>query len=190
MTAPESPKLEPLDATGQVFRALTLYALAEHQGGHATRLNLSARGRSFSVADNGRGHALDRSVEGVPYLSFIYRHLEYPFAASRGGDVQLQGLGMSLLNRLCAELHLVVRRPQETLHLGFRGGRACEERRVAESNEECGNTVSGELRSELQPQPTDEAALEAWLGQVLRANPGLALSFNGKLLAALSGGAP
>ncbi len=183
MTRTESPYLEPLDTTAQVFRTLTLYALAEHQSGHATALTLAASGSTFSVADNGRGHGVDRVIEGVPYLHFIYRHLDYPFGAPVAGAVQLQGLGMSLLNGLCSELHLTVRKPDETLLLGFRAARLCEERRLSEANAVCGNTVQGEVRRELQARPTDEARLEAWLCRLGRVNPGLSLNFNGKQLA-------
>ena len=182
MNGTESPYLEPLDTTSQVFHTLTLYALAEYQSGHATALALSASGNSFSVSDNGRGHGISRTVEGVPYLHFIYSHLDYPFSSSVGGGVQLQGLGMSLLNSLCSELRLTIRKPQETLLLTFRAGRLCEERRVSEANGEGGNTVQGEVRPELQPRPTAEAQLEEWLRRVQRVHPGLNLSFNGKQL--------
>ncbi len=182
MTGTESPHLEPLDTTAQVFRTLTLYALAEYQSGHATALTLSASGNTFSVSDNGRGHGIGRAVEGVPYLRFIYNHLDYPFSSSVGGAVQLQGLGMSLLNALCSELHLTVRKPQETLLLTFRTGRLHEEKRVPEANAQSGNTVQGEVRPELQPWPTAAARLEDWLRRVQRVNPGLSLSFNGKQL--------
>ncbi len=190
MTGTATPYLEPLDTTAQVFRSLTLYALAEYQSGHATALTLGASGNKFSVSDNGRGHGIGRVVEGVPYLRFIYSHLDYPFSPSVGGPVQLQGLGMSLLNNLCSELRLTVRKPQETLLLTFRAGSLCDERRVPEVNAESGNTVQGEVRSELQPQPTAEAQLEEWLRHVQRVNPGLVLSFNGRQLSAESGSAP
>ena len=182
MTGTEPPHVEPLDTTAQVFRAMTLYALAEHQSGNASALTLSASGNAFSVSDNGRGHGIDRTAEGVPYLRFIYSHFDYPFGSSTDAAVQLQGLGMSLLNSLCSKLQLTVRKPQETLSLSFCFGRLCEERRVREPNAESGNTLQGEVRAELQPRPTDAAQLEAWLGLVQRANPGLRIRFNGKEL--------
>ncbi len=183
MTRSESPYLEPLDTTAQVFRTLTLYALAEHQSGHATALTLAASGSTFSISDNGRGHGADRVIEGVPYLHFIYSHLDYPFSAPVAGAVQLQGLGMSLLNSLCSELHLTVRKPDETLLLTFRAARRCEERRLSEANAVCGNTVHGVVRRELQARPTDEARLEEWLCRLGQVHPGLSLNFNGKQLA-------
>lgn len=182
MNGTESPDIEPLDVTGQVVRALTLYALAEHQSGHATTLALRATGHFFSVSDNGRGHDIRRTVAGVPYLHYIYSHLDYPFAPAIGGDVQLQGIGMSLLNSLCSELRLTVRKPLETLRLTFRAGHRCEERRLPEANRECGNTVEGEVRPELQPRPTGEAQIARWLHRIHRANPAVELSFNGKPL--------
>ncbi len=96
--------------------------------------------------------------------------------------MQLQGLGMSLLNCLCSELRLTVRKPQEALLLVFREGRLCQERRVSAAQVETGNSVQGEVRPDLQRRPTAEAELEEWLGRVQQAHPGLSLSFNGKRL--------
>lgn len=170
----------PLDLTGQVVRSLTLYALAEFQSGHATALAVQARGRSFSVSDNGRGHGLDRKVSGVSYLQVIYNQLEYPFPDGQAGEVQLQGIGLSLINTVCAELRLTVRKPSESLRITYRAGRLCEEQRLAGPQSETGNTLKGEVRAELQHQPTDEACLHQWLRRLHRAHPGLALSFNGR----------
>lgn len=172
------------DLTGHVVRALTLYALAEFQGGHATALALRATGNAFSVSDNGRGHGIDRTVNGVRYLDFIYNHFDYPFDSTRGGEVQLQGIGMSLINSLCSELRLTVRKPLETLTLTYRAGLFCAETRLVAANEESGNTVEGEVRSELQRRPTDQAQLEQWLLRIQQSNLGLELRFNGRLLLA------
>ncbi len=189
MTATESPHVDPLDTTAQVFRTLTLYALAEYQSGHATALTLAASGNTFSISDNGRGHGIGRVIKGVPYLHFVYSHLDYPFSSSVAGAVQLQGLGMSLLNSLCSELHLTVRKPRETLLLTFRAGRLCEESRLTEANAVSGNTVQGVVRPELQARPTAEAQLEEWLRGVQQANPGISLSFNGRQLSGEAHGA-
>lgn len=185
MSEIDAPDFEPLDLAGQAFRALTLYALAEYQNGHATSLILNATGNSFGVSDNGRGHSLGRTVEGIPYLHFIYSHLAYPFGSPVGGDVQLQGIGMSLLNSLCSELRLTVRKPLETLHLTFRAGRLCAEQHLSQPNEESGNAVQGKVRPELQPHATDEGQIEQWLQRIQRVSPGLKLSFNGRQLPGL-----
>ena len=66
---------------------------------------------------------MNRTVEGSPYLDFIYTHLDYPFGVGSTKPVQLHGLGMSLLNRLCAELKVSVRKATATLSLRFEAGR-------------------------------------------------------------------
>lgn len=154
------------DAAGlaeRVVRALVLYALAECQSGHATTVTLRASGRAFSVADDGRGHGIRRTVDGAPYLDFIYGHLDYPFASGAGGTVQLQGLGMSLINALSASLRVTVRKPAETWVLGWRDGRLAE----------------GEVRDDLPGGPLDQARLARWLASVRQANASVRIVFNG-----------
>ena len=171
-----------LDVAAQAVRALTLYALSEFQSGNATTIVVSAEGTSFSVSDDGRGHAIDRTVAGSPYLPFIYTHLHYPFGRLEGGPVQLHGIGMSLLNALCSELSVTVRKKSETLSLSFRAGRLHEELHRDQATGATGNTVTGTVNSQLQSARTDAESIEQWLAGVLAANPGLRLNFNGKVL--------
>lgn len=156
-----------------------LYSLAEHQLGHCTVIRVEAREWSFSVSDNGRGHAIDRTVAGSPYLKFIYTHFDYPFAADAQEPVQLQGIGMSLINALCSELTLTVRQPGMTLRMQFANGHLQHQQRLEEAPGNTGNTVSGTVASRLSPG-FDEVALDAWLRRVKSSAPSVALHFNGR----------
>lgn len=172
------------DVVALAVRALTLYSLAEVQSGHASTIRVAATGTSFSVGDDGRGHAIGRSVDGTPYLSFIYTHLDYPFAVGQGGPVQLQGIGLSLLNSLCCELSVVVRKADETLRMSYRSGRLCDEARTRVTSGSTGTTVSGTVDPGLQRGHTDSGQIQAWLVAVLSAQPRLEIHFNGKHLGA------
>jgi DNA gyrase/topoisomerase IV subunit B len=171
---------EPPNVTERVVRTLVLYCLAEFQLGHARQIRVSARGHSFSVGDDGRGHAVDRTVDGTPYLKFIYSHLEYPFRAAESGAVQLQGLGMSLLNGLCSELTATVVTKAASLHLRFHDGKLVSQEFNEVGAESTGNTISGTVDTRLESRAVDERQLEEWLGTLLAANPELKLSFNGQ----------
>lgn len=177
------PQAPPdFDAAFLVVRALALYALAEHQAGHAHEIRVTAQGAAFSVSDDGRGHAINKDVDGVPYLNFIYEQLDYPFAAPGGGAIQLQGIGMSLINSLCSELELEVRKPEQVLRLRFRRGQLMDRQVQTVHSEQTGNTISGTMALPAQGAGLDEAALERWLCRVAAASPSLRLSFNGKAL--------
>ena len=178
-SSPNSP-----DITAQVVRALTLYSLAEFQSGHASAIRVSAAGASFSIADDGRGHAIHRTVAGFPYLKFIYTHLDYPFAASEGGPVQLQGIGMSLLNALCSELSVTVRKVDGVMRLKYRAGCLSDEAHLDLPAEPTGNTVSGIVSRHLQRIDTNTEHIEQWLVGVLASNPFLKVHFNDKELRA------
>ena len=118
MTAPVSHAATPDQhgLTADVVRALTLYCLAEFQSGHATTIRITAEGNSFSIADDGRGHAIERAIDGTPYLKFIYTHFDYPFETGQNAPVQLQGIGMSLVNALCSELIVTANYQPEFRH--------------------------------------------------------------------------
>ena len=171
-----------MDVTAQAVRVLTLYALAEFQSGHATTVRVDADDTSFSVSDDGRGHAMDRTVAGSPYRPFVYTHLDYPFAGPQGSPVQLHGLGMSLLNALCSELSVTVRKKHGTLRITYRAGRLHEEQRDDRANEETGNMVAGTVDSQIQRTHTRAESIEQWLLLVVAASPGLKLYFKGKAL--------
>jgi DNA gyrase/topoisomerase IV subunit B len=174
----------PPDLTGIALRALLLYALAEFQSGHATTIRVTAEGASFSVSDNGRGHPIDRVIDGSSYLKFIYTHFDYPFESGQGAPVQLQGIGMSVVNALCSELSLVVTKRNETLQLLFRDGKLQSSKRVPVASDETGISVSATVHPQLQRGGVASEPLQEWLLGVLAASPSLQLYFNGRLLQA------
>lgn len=101
------------------IRALVLYSLAEHQLGHATTIRVTVNGNSFSVGNDGRGLAIARTVASAPYLKFIYNHFDSPFRLDEAAQVKLQGVGMSLVNSLCSELTVELRKPDAMLRAGL-----------------------------------------------------------------------
>jgi DNA gyrase/topoisomerase IV subunit B len=180
----ESSSIETPDIAGNVVRALVLYSLAEFQSGHARSIIVSAEARSFSVSDDGRGHAIDRSVGGSPYLDFAYEHLDYPFEVGQCAPVQLQGIGLSLINVLCADLSITVRKPQSTLRRSYRNGVLLNEEVMAVASVRTGNTIAGTIGPALQRGAVNAGELQEWLAALLRSNPGLSLVLNGRTLAA------
>lgn len=159
-----------------------LYSLLEFQSGHATTIRITAQGNAFSIADNGRGHPIDKSVDGTSYLKFIYSHFDYPFASGQSTPIQLQGIGMSLVNAMCSELTLTVTKRDATLGLRFVDGQLCESHRTELASAETGITVAACINPRLQPHGVATEPLEAWLLGVLAASPSLRLFFNGRQL--------
>jgi DNA gyrase/topoisomerase IV subunit B len=168
-----------LDLTATAVRALTLYSLAEFQSGHATSISITAEGSAFSIADDGRGHPIDKTVNGTSYLKFIYTHFDYPFESTGRAPVQLQGIGMSLLNAMCSELTLTVTKREEKLELWFRAGQLHQSDRTAVDSEATGTAVAGKINSTLNANVGAIEQLQAWLLAVLNANPSLKICFNG-----------
>jgi len=174
--------------TESLVRALVLYSLAEFQLGHVTSIWIEARGHSFGVEDDGRGHAIGRDVDGSPYLSFIYHHLDYPFGTGQGKPIQLQGIGLSLLNRLCENLTVRVRKPTATLHMLFQRGQLVRHEMGDFDEGHGGNTIRGEVSPAIEPRPVDEQVLRTWLHEVLTASAPLRLHFNDQALSAPTAG--
>jgi DNA gyrase/topoisomerase IV subunit B len=172
----------PPNLTACIVRALVLYSLAEFQVGHAATIRVNAEGISFTVADDGRGHAIERAVGGSPYLKFVYTHLDYPFETAQDSPIQLHGIGMSLINTLCSELTVTVRKRDATLRMTFRDGQLSREDLTNAQSEETGNTISGTVRPQLQKDGTDPGDTRQWLLGILAASPSLKLYFNGEAL--------
>jgi DNA gyrase/topoisomerase IV subunit B len=177
-----STSSEPKNVMSSAVRALVLYSLAEFQLGHASTIRVTSRGHSFSVEDDGRGHAITRTVDGAPYLKFIYGHLDYPFEAGEAKTIQLQGIGMSLLNSLCTELNVTVRKQDATLRMVFQHGCLLSHEVSDAASEQTGNVVSGEVNTGIESRAVDEQALEGWLRGIVATSPTLHLYFNGQEL--------
>lgn len=173
----------PTALTDTAIRALVLYSLAEHQAGHARQIEVSIEGPRFSVSDDGRGHAIERTVAEMPYLRFIYTQFEYPFGSAQGGAVQLQGIGMSLLNSLCGDLQVSVRKPRRSLHLRFANGQLVDSRIEEHARSApTGNAIAGAIHARLQLGDTAIEPLKAWLQELLTVHPGLRICLNGEAL--------
>jgi len=163
-------------------RALALYSLAEFQTGHATTLRVRMDGRSFGVTDDGRGHAIERSIDGLAYLTFVYTHLDYPFKTSRGAAIQLHGIGTSLVNVLCSELVVTARKRHATLHMHFLNGRLHKQHVVEVDSDRTGNAIAGTIRKPLHFEDAGPESIRQWLRDVSLANPSLHLHFNDETL--------
>lgn len=171
-----------MHTTAHIIQSLVLYAVAEHQAGHARRLWVELDGGAFVVADDGRGHAIDKSVDGTPYLQLIYEQLQYPFALDQPGAVQLHGIGISLVNALCCELEVWVHKAHGGLHLRFAQGRLVAHERLPGPFTDTGNRLRGRVHPALQPTGTDLQQLTSWLRALQRATPGLTIHVNGAAL--------
>lgn len=179
-------EVPPLDLASTAVRGLVLYSLMEFQSGDASTLWVSAQGAEFGIADDGRGHPLDKRLAGTNYIDYIYTHFDYPFGAPAGqaGPVQLQGIGMSLVNALCSQLTLTVRKPEHTLTRVYENGQLTGSTTTEMPNERTGLSVQCRLRPELPASGAGTPALEAWLRGLVRCHPALKLFFNGRALSA------
>ncbi len=171
------------DLAEMAVRAVVLYSLMEHQAGNASTIRVTKRGRTFSVSDDGRGHSLDRTVRGTSYLSFVYTHFEYPFETVPGVPVQLHGIGTSLVNALCTDLTLTVRKHDETLTIVWKNAMVHDAQRAPTSNEQTGLTLEGRVRDDLLADEASIDELEAWLQRVSLTHPRLSVFLNDRPVA-------
>jgi DNA gyrase/topoisomerase IV subunit B len=168
------------EEAAMLVRALVLYSIAEAQSGHATRIEVTANEDRFVVADDGRGHAIEKRVEDTPYLSFIYDHFSFPFGRNAPGPVQLQGIGLSLINRLCSELCVRVTRSVTRLTMVFRGGTLVSQVRDTSPTNGSGTQISGTAN---RPTPATQEVAERlwlWLSTLRACYPNLSMSYNGQ----------
>lgn len=176
------PVHRPDDALTSVVKALVLYSLAEAQVGHASIIDVQVNGRSFEVGDDGRGHSIDKTIDGTPYLSFIYEQFAFPFDLAAPGSIQLQGIGMSFITSLCSELQVTVRRSGQELSLSFKNGRKISESRMPSTRAGSGNILRGLIHEGATRAQFDRFGLASWLQAAQRAVPGVVIAFNGSRL--------
>ncbi|GAP35001.1 hypothetical protein [Piscinibacter sakaiensis] len=164
------------EEAAQLVQALVLYAVAEAQAGHVTRIEVQADADRFAVADDGRGHSVDRRVGAVPYLTVVYEQFDFPFGQADPGPVQLQGIGLSLINRRCSELLVEVVRGGQRVVTTYRAGRqVAQQREPAPAAARSGTRIAGRVAGGAPPREDVARALCDWLAAVQAACPGVAL---------------
>ncbi len=96
---------------------------------------------------------------------------------------------MSLVNTLCSELAVTVRKANTALLLSFTEGQLSSSRRLDNQYEETGNTIAGTIKPLLQVNGIALPQLHTWLLSVLSVNPTLRLFLNEHELHAPQGNA-
>ena len=89
---------------------------------------------------------------------------------------------MSLVNALCSELTLTVKKPEATLRVAFQNGKLLTSDRTNAPNAQLGISISGKILSSLQSTEVVADELERWLLAVLETSPALSLYFNDRAL--------
>ena len=95
---------------------------------------------------------------------------------------------MSLVNALCSELRLQVKKRDAELELLFEHGQLVHRTRRDVDSADTGIQVSGRIAPGLGSAPVDLARLGQWLQAVLATAPALRLFFNGQALQPASPG--
>lgn len=168
--------------SASLLRALFLYHLAEYQSGNATTIHFDLQGHTFKISDNGRGHAIDRTLNDVPYLQLVYSHFEYPFNLESDTPIQLHTIGISLINSLCEELSVTVRKKENTYRWFYKDGQLEKTETTESLQDTTGNTLEGRLNSDLFAEEIDVQDMEQWLAGIKSLHKPLQLIFNGNEL--------
>jgi DNA gyrase/topoisomerase IV subunit B len=166
------------DVTTLIVRSLVLYSLAEHQAGFANRVEVNVDGSLFSVEDDGKGHSIDKSIDDTPYLPLIYEQVNYPFGSRTTAPVQLQGIGISIINVLCESLEVTIQKKDCRLLLGFESGRLIARERQDQISKKTGNRINGSVNVAFMREPFNSSQFGFWLKEIATVAPKLELSFN------------
>lgn len=165
-----------------IVRALVLYHLAEFQSGNATTIHVSIQDHTFKIRDNGRGHAIHRMINGLPYLRLVYSQLEYPFDMDQDTPVQLHTIGMSLINSLCKELVVTVHKKENVYIYYYEGGQLQKEETKENLENVTGTSLEGKINPDLRLGDMDLQDIEQWLVRIKSIHKQLRLFFNGREL--------
>ena len=161
-----------------IIRALVLYHLAEYQYGNSTTIEVNVQSHTFRTSDDGRGHAIDKTIDGFPYLKLVYSQLEYPFGLDNDTPIQLHTIGMSLINALCSELVVTIYKTEKAYIKYYRDGRLNREETKENMENAKGTTIEGKINAELFPGGLDHQDLEQWLKMIKSIHEPLRLLYN------------
>jgi DNA gyrase/topoisomerase IV subunit B len=165
-----------------IVRALVLYHLAEFQSGNATTIHVSIQDHKFKISDDGRGHAIHRTINGLPYLRLVYSQLEYPFDLDQDTPIQLHTIGMSMINSLCKELVVTVHKKENAYIQYYEAGKLTKEETKENPEPVTGTTLEGEINRDLFFEEVDPRDIEQWLVGIKSSHKQLRLIFNDREL--------
>jgi DNA gyrase/topoisomerase IV subunit B len=156
--------------TGLLAKALLAYSVDEHQLGHTRRVEVRLAPEHLTLQDDGRGMGLDRGSYVGDLLGIL---------VGRSAEVQLHGIGLSLVAAVTPLLEIESRRGDRTWKQSFELGVA----REAPAQSASGPSVGTRLTLTGLP-PASEADVASLLTQSKvwqAANPGLAIVLHGNL---------
>jgi DNA gyrase/topoisomerase IV subunit B len=170
--------MEMINAATSIVRALVLYHLAEVQGGNATTIQIDVEPHRFRIRDNGRGQAIQRTVNGLPYLKLVYSQLEYPFDLEQDTPIQLHTIGISLINSLCKMLTVTVHKKEKIYTQYYEEGQLKNEEVRENLESVTGTMLEGKFNSDLLPGEINLQDLAQWLAGVKPFYSSLRVIFN------------
>ena len=159
-----------------LFRCAFAYSLLEFQAGHVAKIDVEAEGNSVSIADDGRGHAIERKADGVPHVEIIYSQLGTSEQDTRMPEIAIHALGVSLFSAFCAELVVEARKDNETVRARFADGRLTEMESLDAAASRTGNTIYFTLSPVKLREIASEDEIRDYLRWIKAENPTLGLS--------------
>jgi len=170
-----------MELTTVLFKTLFFYSLAEYQAGHVSRIGISIKDNEITISDNGRGHATNKMIDGVPYLKMVYNQLHMPFENTMP-TIQLHALGMSIINDLADHLEVKIFKKDKIEIHRFENGKHVDSVEQDNSFDKTGNTITLLLSKKLNNKLVDIQTIKNYLLTIKNIYKGLELSLNNEIL--------
>ena len=163
-----------------LFRSLFLYPLLGHQLGNLGKIEVKIGGDGICLIDDGRGHAVERRVNGHSYLEHIYSQLHAPFGKGKTPNVLVHAIGLSLFSAFCEELTIEARRQDRVTSSRFRDAFHLESEERENRTGETGNVIRFRFSQGKLKESISVEEIEQYLRSVKAAHPALELTLDGK----------
>lgn len=164
-----------------MFKTVMAYVITEHLGGKANVVKVHYKDNLISISDNGRGHSVERNIDGIPYLDMVYCQLSLFDTNPDLNTFVYQALGMSLISEMCDQIKLTVANHGKIRNFGISNGIITKLSEYEDS--ECG---SGNTIEYLAKEAIDEALAESDIFKTLQTvaskYSNLTVYFNDQLL--------
>lgn len=160
-----------------MFKTVMAYVITEYLGGHADTVKVTMDGDVVSISDNGRGHAVDNTLNGIPYLEIVYGQLSLFDRNPNMNAFQLHALGMSLFSEMCESIHLTVAKNGVIREYGISNGTVTRISECADPSSTHGNTIEYRPGKDISGEFSKNDLLET-LHTISSRFPGLTILFN------------
>ncbi len=164
-----------------MFKTVIAYVVTEHLEGEAKTLKVKFEDDFITISDDGRGHAIGKIINGIPYLEMVYCQLSLADSRPALTSFVYPALGMSLFAEMCEKINLTVAKHGKIHKFCISDGSVIKVSESESSDTITGNTIEYSVKEHVD-SPIKESDIISTLQNIAVKFKNLNVYFNNQLL--------